>query len=44
MTGNKMSEPGNNPDCFTDFLTDVIYMIFPLEVRINEYTKMFDII
>ena len=29
MTGNKVSELGNNPDCFTDFLTDVSYMAFP---------------
>ena len=36
MTGNKMSELGNNPDCFTEFLTDVIYMIFPSEVRRNQ--------
>ena len=39
-----MSELGNNPDCFTDLMTDVIYMIFPSEARINEYTKIFNVI
>ena len=28
MTGNKLSELGDNSDCFTDFLTNVIYEIF----------------
>ena len=44
MTGNKMSELGDNSDCFTDFLTNVICMKFPWKVRINEYTKISNII
>ena len=43
-SGNKMSELGNDPGCFTDFLTEAIFMIFPREVRINEYTKIFDLV
>ena len=39
-----MSELGNDPGCFTDFLTEAIFMIFPREVRINEYTKIFDLV
>ena len=26
MMGNKMSKLGDNSDCFTDFLTNIIYM------------------
>ena len=40
MTGNKMSELGDDSDCFTAFLTNVIYMKFPRKVRINENTKI----
>ena len=44
MTGNKMSEFGDNSECFTDLLTNVGYMKFPRKVQINEYTKISNII
>ena len=35
MTGNKMSGLGDNSDCFTDFLTNVIYMKFPIGIYLK---------